>query len=453
MKDKQVKDFYKEDVPSYASGDNIRKIASYVDGLKLSARKLVYTMLEKYPNPNIKTKTAQFANVAAAFTNYNQGENNLGGVTNTLAQDFCGANNYPLFVGKGNFGNRLDDKCAATRYTFVSSSKILKALFNENDKVVVGNQVYEGDKIEPLFYVPVISTLFLNGSNGISTGFRQVILPRSVDDIIEYIKKKLNGVEKPRMQLLPHWENFKGSSRYNAEGSLEILGCVDMVNMTTYIVTELPVATSYVSYCNFLDKLEEDGTIQSWKDMCDPKTNNLKFEIRTTREFTRKNSDKESLLKVFHLAKPFTECYNCIDENNRVREFKSIQEILDSFIDIRLKYYDKRKAWMLNDIKAKLSIAASRYLFVKGIVEKTIVVANRKRDDVISQLEKVPKIMKVNGSYDFLLQMAITSLTKEKLDELKKQIEDGKAEFAKVNATSINDMWLSDIADLKKALN
>lgn len=71
MQDKLVKDFYIEDVPSYASGDNIRKLASYVDGLKLSARKLVYTMLEKYPNTSTKTKTAQFANVAAAFTNYN----------------------------------------------------------------------------------------------------------------------------------------------------------------------------------------------------------------------------------------------------------------------------------------------------------------------------------------------------------------------------------------------
>ena len=130
MQDKLVSTFYKEDVPAFASGDNIRKIASYIDGLKLSARKLVYTMLEKYPNSNTKTKTAQFANVAAAFTNYNQGENNLGGVSNTLAQDFCGTNNYPLFIGRGNFGNRLDDLCAATRYTFLSASKILKALFN-----------------------------------------------------------------------------------------------------------------------------------------------------------------------------------------------------------------------------------------------------------------------------------------------------------------------------------
>jgi len=71
MQDKLVKDFYKEDVPSFAAGDNVRKISSYVDGLKLSARKLIYTILEKYPNTSTKTKTAQFANVAAAFTNYN----------------------------------------------------------------------------------------------------------------------------------------------------------------------------------------------------------------------------------------------------------------------------------------------------------------------------------------------------------------------------------------------
>ena len=452
MKDKQVKDFYKEDVPSYASGDNVRKIASYIDGLKLSARKLVYTMIEKYPNPNVKTKTAQFANVAAAFTNYNQGENNLGGVTNTLAQDFCGANNYPLFLGKGNFGNRLDDLCAATRYTFVSPSKILKALFNDNDKAIVGNQVYEGDKIEPLFYVPIVSTLFLNGSNGISTGFRQVVLPRNLDDIIEYIKKKLNGTEHPRMQLLPYWKNFKGSSRYNAEGGLEILGCVEMVNMTSYKITELPITTSYVSYCKFLDKLEEDGTIQSWKDLCDPKTNELLFEVKTTREFTRKHNDAESLLKVFHLIKPFTECYNCIDENNRVREFKSITDILDAFIDIRLKFYDKRKTYMLTTFKEKLSVLASKYLFVKGIVDKTIIVSNKKKDDIVKQLEKNAKIIKVNDSYDYLLSMAIHSLTKEKLEELKKQIEDGKAEYAKVKATSINDMWIEDLSALKKEM-
>ena len=452
MKDKFVKDFYREDAPSYASGDNVRKIASYIDGLKLSARKLVYTMIEKYPNPNIKTKTAQFANVAAAFTNYNQGENNLGGVASLLAQDFCGTNNYPLFLGKGNFGNRLDSLCAATRYTFLSASKLLKALFNDVDKDIVGNQIYEGDKIEPLYYVPVVSLLFINGSNGLSTGFRQVILPRNIDDVISYIQKKLKGVT-PRTKLLPWFNNFKGSVRLAEDGRYEILGCIERDNLTTYRITELPVYTDYAKYCDFLDKLEESGTIQTWKDCCDPKTNELLFEIKTTREFSRNHESIEDLLKVFHLVKPFTEQYNCIDENNRVKEYNSIQEILDDFITIRLRYYNKRKEYLLEELKKQLAKDYSKYLFCSGIIKKTIKVSNVKKDDIVKQLEAIEKIVKVDGSYSYLINMPIHSVSKETMEELKKKIEAAKEEYKKIKATTIQDMWLEDLDSLKKAFN
>lgn len=453
MDEKLVSDFYKEDVPSYGAGDNIRKIGSYVDGLKLSARKLVYTMLEKYPNVNTRTKTAQFANVAAAYTNYNQGENNLAGVSNTLAQDFCGTNNYPLFIGKGNFGNILDSSCAAARYTFLSASKLLKVLFNEYDNKIVGNQIYEGDKIEPLFYVPIISTIFINGSNGLSTGFRQIILPRNILEVISYIKAKLNGVKKPSMKLLPYWRNFKGSSRYTEEGNLEILGKIEKVNTTTYKIIELPITVEYSKYCDFLDKLCDTGVIQDYKDLCDPKTNSILFEVKTTRDFTKRNESEEDLLRVFKLIKPFTEQYNCIDENNRVREFGSIQEILDSFIDIRLKYYNKRKEYILGSLKNDLIQLSSKYLFIKGVVDKTIIVSNKKKDDIVKQLEKIEKIQKVDESYDYLLRIPLYQLTKEKIDELKEEIKNKKAEYDKVKNETIENMWLEDLKELKKVLN
>ena len=38
------------------------------------------------------------------------------------------------------------------------------------------------------------------------------------------------------------------------------------------------------------------------------------------------------------------------------------------------------------------------------------------------------------------------------LSKNKKQIEDGKAEYAKVKATSINDMWIEDLSALKKEM-
>ena len=72
----KVSDFFKNDVPAYGSYDNTRKIASYIDGLKISMRKILYTLMKKY-NGKEKIKTETVANVCAAFTNYLHGSANL----------------------------------------------------------------------------------------------------------------------------------------------------------------------------------------------------------------------------------------------------------------------------------------------------------------------------------------------------------------------------------------
>ena len=103
IQQRQLSEFFKEDLPSYASYDNIRKIASYIDGFKNSQRKIVYTMKNMYPKDFIKTET--LANMCAAYTQYLHGAANLGGVVNGLAQSYVGANNYPLLKGNsGGFG-------------------------------------------------------------------------------------------------------------------------------------------------------------------------------------------------------------------------------------------------------------------------------------------------------------------------------------------------------------
>lgn len=451
MQERLVSDFYKNDAPAFGSADNIRKIASYIDGFKLSARKLIYTIFEKFPNSKIKT--AQFANFCAAFTNYNQGESNLGGVASGLAQDFCGSNNYPPLKGSGNFGNRLDPLPAATRYTYVSQGDFLRSVFEETDRNLVPNQIYEGDKIEPKYYVPTIPFILLNGSDGVSTGFRQLIYPRNLSDIVAYIKKKISGIEKPRIDFLPWFKDYKGSTRINQDGQYEILGVIERKNTTNYIISEIPVTTQYSKYCDFLDKLVEDGTIVDYEDKCDPKTNDILFVVKTTRAFTSSHEDIESLYKVFHLVKPISENLNCIDENNRIREFSSIQEILDAFIEIRLSFYDKRKTHLLKTIRSELEILVSKYLFCKGIIEKTILVANKKKDEIIQQLEQIEKIIKVDESYDYLLRMPIHSVSKDKMIELHDQIKQKKEDYLKIKSTEIKDMWIDDLKIVEKCLN
>jgi len=451
MDKRTLTEYYENDVPAYANYDNLRKLNG-IDGLKLSQRKVVYAAFKRCYNSWLKTDT--MCAQTQIDTNYIHGAANLEVVIDNMVANYVGANNYPLLIGNsGGFGCRISPRPSAGRYTRIHLADIAKKLFLEIDNEILEKQVFEGDEIEPKFFVPIFPVMFLNGASGMSTGFSNEILPRNPTEVIEYIKKKIAGTEHPRMQLLPWFKGHLGKVEFNKElNRNESFGVVTLNNTTSYTITELPIGTEYQKYVEFLDKLCDNGTIVDYDDKCDPKTDKILFNIKTTREFTKKHADERKLYDAFHLVKSLPEVLCCIDENNRVKEFNSIQEILDMFINIRLKFYDKRKKYILESLKSKISELVSKYTFVLGIVKKTIIVSNKKKDDIIKQIDPIDKIIKIDGSYDYLLRMPIHSLTTEKLAELKQQIIDTKAEFDKVKATTIQDMWLGDLHELKKVL-
>ena len=450
MNKRDLTDYYEKDVPAYASYDNLRKICG-IDGLKLSQRKLIYAAFKRCYNSWLKTDT--MCAQTQIDTNYIHGAANLETVIDNLAANYVGSNNYALLTGNsGGFGCRISPRASAGRYTRVMLSEISKKLFLDIDNNVLEKQYFEGQYIEPKFLVPVFPVMFLNGSDGMSTGFSNGLQPRNPNEIIEYIKKKISGVEKPRMQLLPWFRGHLGKVEFNKElNRNESFGVITKNNMTSYTITELPIGIEYQKYVEYLDKLCDGGTICDYDDRCDPKTDKILFEIKTTRDFTKKHEGRK-LFETLHLVKSLPETLCCIDENNRVREFTSIQEILDAYIEIRLKYYNLRKDYLLKTIKKSLEELSSKYLFVKAIVDKTIVVANKKKDDIVKQIEKQPKILKQDGSYEYLLRMQIYNLTAEKLEELKCQIKSKKEEFDNIKKTSVEDMWTNDLHELKKVL-
>ena len=449
MNKRDLTDFYEKDVPAFGSYDNLRKISG-IDGLKLSQRKIIYAAFKRCYND--WQKCDAMCAQTQIDTNYIHGAANLEVVIDNLVANYVGANNYPLLVGNsGGFGCRISPRPSAGRYTRVKLSDISKKLFVDIDNEILDKQFFEGQYIEPKFLIPVFPILFLNGSSGMSTGFSNSIYPRNPNEVVEYIKKKLSGTENPRMELLPWFRGHKGRVAYNKElGRNESFGVVVKNNMNSYTVTELPIGVEYQKYIETLDRMCDAGTIQDYDDRCDPKTDAILFEIKTTREFTKNHMDERSLYDAFRLVKSLPETLCCIDEDNRVREFSSVKEILDSFIKLRLGFYGKRREHLMTSIKDRLVKLASRYYFVKGIVDGSIVVNRKKKEDVVRQLEKIEKIRKVDGSYDFLLAMPIAQLTSEKLDELKKQIEDGKAEFKAVKDSTPEAMWINDLNVLKK---
>ena len=459
MTEKNITDFYKEEVPSYASYDLIRKCSSYIDGFKNAHRKIIWTMLENFGNPNTRTKTSQMSATVSLKSMYLHGETNLDGSLCTLAQSFVGANNYPLVTGHGNFGTRFSPEPAASRYTFVSISPLVSKLYDK-DRPLCKGQLFEGSMIEPAYYVPVFPTLFLNGSDGISTGYKQTIYPRNPKEILKYIRAVLNKSDKiPHIEnALPWFKGFLGETRLikekdaNGNVSEKVMnyGVIEKVNSNTLHISEIPITYTYASYIKVLDGLVEKGTIEDYEDLSDPKTDKFEFTIKVKRVFFEGNQDSQSWIKVFALAKPLNEQLNCIDENNRIREFNNIREIIDAFMKIRLEFYAKRKEYLLKMYFDEIMLDASKYTWCKGIIDESIVIKNKKKDDIVKHLDKIDKIIEKDGSYNYLLNMPMSSITKEKMTELTEKIKALKDKIKELQKETIEEMWLNDLDEIEK---
>lgn len=373
---------------------------------------------------------------------------NLDGVIIGLAQNFSGTNNIPLITREGNFGTRFSQEASASRYIYTFGSKELFSLFNKDDNNILINQTFEGSKIEPRFYVPNLPILLINGSEGISSGFAQKILPRNPECIKQYIKEYLKdpiGNIRPNKgnSLVPFYKGFKGTIESGENDKQWIIkGLIKRISSIKIEILEVPIGYDLQGYLNVLDDLEDRKIINSFKDKSE--NDNFHFEVSMNSKVLSELTD-DQLLEKLKLSKKVTENYTCMDENNKIIVFNSVRDIIKSYIDIKLKFLEKRKQFKLDEMYKELQLQIGKTLFIMNVIKGEIQVNNKAKIDIISQIEKFPKIPKSDESYEYLLKMPIYSLTKEKVQELKEIIIKLKENLNTLISTDIKDIWIGEI--------
>lgn len=434
-------EFFKTDYVDYSSYSNLRMISSVVDGQKNGARKVLHTIIEQ----NIKApqKVSQLSSRAAEFTEYLHGS--LDGVIVSLAQNYPGANNVPLLVREGNFGTRFDNEASATRYIFTHGSDEFFQLFNKDDTPVLKHQTFEGAKIEPVFFVPTLPVLLLNGSSGVSSGFAQQILPRNPKDIQKYLNVELTKGRKPK--LIPWFNGFNGTVTQGVNSKQwEIRGTIERLSVNRLRITEIPVGTGLMDYIKVLDKLEDDKIIQSYKDLSED--NKFLFEVKMASKDLA-SLDEDQLLTTFKLIKRVSENFTCISEDNKIIVFETAEEVIEHYIKVKMEYLGLRKEHKLSELKDDISIEESRFAFINAIVQDELIINKRKKSDIEADLVNIRGVIKQNDSYDYLLNMSIHSLTSERLQRLSKIIKDKTNEYEVLLKTDISDIWIKEIETLK----
>ena len=449
-----VEHFLNTRLVNYASYDNLRKIASCIDGLKNASRKVMFTVLEKNIKENVKV--LQLANKAAEYADYLHGD--LSGVCVTLGQDFCGANNIPLLKKSGNFGTRSIHEASAPRYIFAKGSELFFKLFKKEDISILNEQFFEGNRIEPKFYVPVLPLLIINGSDGVSMGFAQKIMPRNPKSVKKYLTDLLSG-KKPNKNLLePCCTGFNGTIEKDLENTdgvkYLIKGTVKKIKDTEFLIEEIPYTYDLQEYLKVLDDLEESKFIQRYNDESDGE-NSLKFRVYISRanqdscgiKPSDKNPDLSILMSKLKLVKSVTENYTCIDENLKIFQANSIFEIFDRYYNVKIEYLEKRKEFLLDKLNKSNQINLSKKMFIDLYIKGKLKINNVKKDDIIASLQKIKDIAP-EDNYDYLLKMPLYSLTTEKLAELEETIKNIQDKIAELQKCSAQQMWLKDLHEI-----
>ena len=159
----------------------------------------------------------------------------------------------------------------------------------------------------------------------------------------------------------------------------------------------------------------------------------------------------EKLIELLKLKKKITENYTVMTEKNTVRTFDSVNDILWEYIRVKKEYTKKRKSFMIKNISDGIRLDVSRYVFIKSIQNETLVINKRNTEDIINDIKKIDKIIPKdsgNGTgsgYDYLLQMGINSLTKDRMEKLIHQIKSQKAVLDKIKAQTIEEIWLDEL--------
>lgn len=468
-------EFINNDLIHFSKYDNERSIPNITDGLKISLRKILYSAFKK--NLKNEIKVAQFSGYVSENSGYHHGEASLNSAIIGMAQTFVGSNNINLFLPKGQFGSRLlgGKDSASERYIFTNLNPITRLIFSELDDHILDYINDDGDFVEPIYYVPIIPMILVNGTKGIGTGFSTDIMSYNPIMIIEYLESLLNNVDKQILKhkkIEPYYNGFKGTiqsldetnSKYLIKGVYQIMGNDKLK------ITELPIGTWTQDYKEFLESLiinnkEKKTKTKSYenmiKDYNDMSTDlNIEFIINFNNGCLNlllqdNNNDYglnglEKYLKLY--TTQTTTNMHLFNEQEQLRKYNNVYDIVNEYYSIRYRYYNKRKLYLIDLLSKELDTLSNKAKYIQYILDDKIDLRKKNKEQINTILENM-SFDKDNGNFNYLIKLPMDSVIQENVEKIMKDHSNKLKELEEIKKTSIENIWLKELNNLKIAYN
>ena len=492
------KKFINDEMIHFSKYDCDRSIPNLMDGLKISLRKILFSAFKK--NLKSEIKVAQFSGYVSEHSGYHHGEASLNAAIVGMAQNFVGSNNINLFEPNGQLGSRLQGgkDSASERYIFTQLNKLTRLIYRNEDDSILTYLDDDGQSVEPIYYVPIIPMVLVNGTKGIGTGFSTEIMCYNPLQIIAYVKHKLAGAleTSPAPTIEPFYKNFKGTIRRVGDAKYLLKGCYTILDDKKIRITELPVGTWTDDYKKFLENLiepphsaaggkdkDKDGTantapiVKEYNDM----STDTHVDITVTmaaniiKTYSEKTTEFECnmLEKVLGLyTTQSTTNMNLFDAKEKLVKYSSAEEIADSYSITRLEFYEKRKDALMAGLRKELMTLSNRARYITELLEDTLDLRRKTNKQLVELLkERKYDSMDANSGehggdelssgqgergeqgYKYLLKLPMDSVSEENVKKLLNEKERKEKELSELSFKTVEQMWVKDLEELEVEYN
>lgn len=426
-------EFVNKDLIHFSNYNLERSIPSVMDGLKTSQRKILYSAFKR--NLKSEIRVAQFAGYVSEHSGYHHGEASLNDAIVGMAQDFVGSNNIPWFVPQGQFGTRLQggSDAASPRYIHTFLQPYVKNLVPDEDFAVLKYRDDDGLPVEPEWYAPILPMLLVNGCRGIGTGYSTFIPPFNPKHLKNMILKWLETGSGLDEMLVPWVRGFEGTIDMEKETE-----CILSGKLEGDTITELPVGTWTADVREKLDDLVKDGKLKDYTDM----STDMKVCIKV------KVDDKSVLDKILKDKWKMTNMH-AFDSRGVIRKYASPNDILKEFVSVRLELYETRRQAMLKTLRDTLPYHENVVRFIRQQCEDTPRPdLRRKTAEECDALLSGEKFERIKESFDYLMNLPISSLTLKNAQKHEKNLEDLKQAIANLEQMTAKHMWKNELQNL-----
>jgi len=426
-----------------------RAIPDVRDGLKPVHRRIIYAMADNnyfYNQPHVKSARI----VGETMGKYHpHGDAAVYNSLVRMAQNF--SMRYPLIDPQGNFGSIDGDLPAAMRYTEARLAQISNELIEDLDNETVNFQPNFDDSLQEPVYLPAkLPNMLINGTKGIAVGMATSMPPHNLTEICNGISAT---VDDPEISIEELMEIVKGpdfptggsitdtNGIYTAyttgTGNLTLRGTVELEtkgNKNSLIITEIPYLVNKTVLVESIAKLIKDRIIKDVRDLRDESD---RKGMRVVIDLTKNAQPviiKNILFKRTRLQTTISINNLVLINEGKQPKILNLKELIEEFIEHRLKIIYKRTQFYLKKAKARLHKVEGLLIALNNIDDVVKIIKSAKdTNDAKEKLKNAYELSDIQVQAILSMPLSrLTNLEQQKLVEEEQSLNGSIKEFEKI---------------------